>query len=110
MDKLTNGTVIIELQSPVTFSDLNALSRRDLVVTLESKQSNFKLQGVVVPRAYCELYQTLVVSNGHQADSKKDRCVILRRVQRIYRLDFGFCTHPAEAPYIVKPVDVSRFP
>lgn len=76
VDKLTNGTVIVELRSPVTISDLNALSRRDLVVTVEARQSNFKLQGVVVPRAYCELYQTLVLSNGHQADSKKDRCVI----------------------------------
>lgn len=75
MDKLTNGTVAVELQSPVTFSDLNALSKRDVVVTLEAKQSNFKLQGVVVPRVFCDIYQTLVVSNGHQMDSKKDRCV-----------------------------------
>lgn len=77
VDKLpTNGsTVVVELQSPVTFTDLNALSKRDVIVTLEAKQSSFKLQGVVVPRVFCDIYQTLVVSNGHQIDSKKDRCV-----------------------------------
>ncbi|VVC28266.1 Chordin,CHRD,VWFC domain [Cinara cedri] len=73
VDKLTNGTTVVELQSPVTFSDLNALSKRDLLVVLEAKQSNFKLQGVVAPRASCDIYQTPVVSNGHQLDSKKDR-------------------------------------
>lgn len=73
VDKLTNSTTVVELQSPVTFSDLNALSKRDVVVTLEAKQSGFKLQGVVVPRVSCDLYQTSVTSNGHQMDSKKDR-------------------------------------
>lgn len=77
MDKLRNGTIVVELQSPVTFSDLNALSKRDVIVTLEAKQSGFKLQGVVVPRVFCDVYQTLVMSNGHQMDSKKDRCVSL---------------------------------
>lgn len=78
MDKLANGTIVVELQSPVTFSDLNALSKRDVVVTLEAKQTGFKLQGVVVPRVSCDVYQTLVMSNGHQIDSKKDRCVRYR--------------------------------
>lgn len=81
MDKLTNSSIVIELQSPVTFSDLNALSKQDLIVTLEAKQSSFKLQGVVVPRVFCDVYQTLVVSNGHQVDSIKDRCVDLPRGQ-----------------------------
>lgn len=73
MDKLVNSSIVVELQSPVTFSDLNALSKRDVIVTLEAKQSSFKLQGVVVPRVYCDIYQTLVVSNVHQVDSKKDK-------------------------------------
>lgn len=72
---MTNSTIVIELQSPVTFSDLNALSKQDLVVTLESKQSSFKLQGTVGPRVFSDIYQTLFLSNGHQVDSKKDRCV-----------------------------------
>lgn len=75
VDKLTNRSVVIELQSPVTFSDLNALSKQDLIVTLEAKQSSFKLQGVVVPRVFCDLYQTLVVTNGNPVDPKKERCV-----------------------------------
>lgn len=69
----TNGSTVIELQSPVTFSDLNALSKRDLIVTVEAKQSTFRLQGVVLPRVFCDVYQTLVVSSGHQMDEKKDR-------------------------------------
>lgn len=82
VEKLTNSSITVELQSPVTFSDLNALSKRDLLVTLEAKQSSFKLQGVIIPRVFCDLYQTLVVSNGHQVDSKKDRYVEMYSVKR----------------------------
>jgi len=88
VDKLTNSSIVIELQSPVSFSDLNALSKRDLIVTLEAKQSSFKLQGVVVPRVSCDIYQTLVASNSHQAQdsSKKERCVVTREGVGTYML------------------------
>ncbi|XP_050434445.1 dorsal-ventral patterning protein Sog isoform X2 [Adelges cooleyi] len=74
VEKLTNKSVTVEVRSPVTFSDLNALSRRDLIVVLESKQQpGFKLQGLIVPRVFCDLYQSVVVTNGYQTDPKKTR-------------------------------------
>ncbi|XP_050546492.1 dorsal-ventral patterning protein Sog isoform X2 [Daktulosphaira vitifoliae] len=74
VEKLTNKSMVIEVRSPVAFSDLNALSKKDLVVVLESKQQpGLKLQGLVKPRVFCDIYQTLVVSNSHQKDLKNGR-------------------------------------
>lgn len=61
---------IIEVSSPVTVQDLRLLTRGKLQIVIESrkKPESLRLQGPVITKVACEVFQTLLVS--HNPESK----------------------------------------
>lgn len=62
---------VIEFSSPVTTHDLRLLTRGKLSLSIESrKSSSLRIQGNVITRVSCELFQTLLASPGSEAKTK----------------------------------------
>ncbi|KAJ6637065.1 Dorsal-ventral patterning protein Sog [Pseudolycoriella hygida] len=60
---------VIEFSSPVSTHDLRLLTRGKLVLTIESRKNpSLKVQGNIVTRVSCELFQTLLAP--HNIESK----------------------------------------
>ncbi|XP_055909088.1 dorsal-ventral patterning protein Sog [Eupeodes corollae] len=62
---------VLELSSPISIQNLRLLSRGKLVLIVESKKNpNLKLQGQIVTRATCELFQTLLAPHSYESKAK----------------------------------------
>ncbi|GAB0098367.1 Dorsal-ventral patterning protein Sog [Sergentomyia squamirostris] len=57
---------VIEITSPVTTSDLRMLARGKLFITVESRRNpeSLRLQGQIVSRVSCEIFQTVISSHN----------------------------------------------
>lgn len=56
---------VLEISSPVSTHDLRLLSRGKLVLTIESRKNPaLKIQGHIVTRVVCELFQTLLTPSN----------------------------------------------
>lgn len=59
---------ILEISSPITIQNLRLMSRGKLLLTVESKKyPHLKIQGHIVTRTTCEIFQTLM--SPHNAES-----------------------------------------
>uniref|UniRef100_A0A6B2E6G5 Putative conserved secreted protein n=1 Tax=Phlebotomus kandelakii TaxID=1109342 RepID=A0A6B2E6G5_9DIPT len=69
--KPAHAVNVIEISSPVSTSDLRMLARGKLFVTVESRRNpeSLRLQGQVVSRVSCEIFQTVISS--HNPDSQQ---------------------------------------
>lgn len=65
---------VIEVSSPVSTYDLRMLMRGKLTITVESKKNPqaLRIQGPVVTRVTCELFQTLLSSHKPDAPTKSN--------------------------------------
>lgn len=62
---------VIEFSSPVTTHDLRLLTRGKLTLSIESRKTpSLRIQGNVITRVSCELFQTLLSSHGSEAKTK----------------------------------------
>lgn len=62
---------IIEFSTPVTTHDLRLLTRGKLSLTIESRKiSSLRLQGNIITRATCELFQTLLFPHSIETNTK----------------------------------------
>jgi chordin len=70
--KPSHDVNVLELSSPVTAYDLRMLTRGKLQITVESRKNPelLRIQGNVVTRVSCELFQTLLSSHNSEAKTK----------------------------------------
>lgn len=62
---------VIEFSSPVTTHDLRLLTRGKLLLTVESrKRPALRIQGNILTRVACELFQTLLASGSSESKTK----------------------------------------
>lgn len=60
---------VLEISSPISIPMLRLMSRGKLLLTIESKKNpHFRIQGSIITRTTCELFQTLLTP--HNAESK----------------------------------------
>ncbi|XP_065366073.1 dorsal-ventral patterning protein Sog [Calliphora vicina] len=60
---------VLEISSPISIQNLRLMSRGKLLLTIESKKNpNLRIQGHIVTRTTCEIFQTLLAP--HNAESK----------------------------------------
>ncbi|XP_055384862.1 dorsal-ventral patterning protein Sog [Condylostylus longicornis] len=61
---------ILEISSPISIQNLRLLGRGKLILTVESrKYLNLKIQGHIITRATCELFQTLLTPSNQNSNS-----------------------------------------
>lgn len=61
----------LEISSPISIQNLRALSRGKLLLTIESKKNpNLRLQGQIVTRTSCEMFQTLLTPPSYDSKTK----------------------------------------
>lgn len=70
--KPTHDYNVIEFSSPVTTHDLRLLTRGKLNLIIESRKrpTALRIQGPIITRATCEIYQTLLASTSSESKTK----------------------------------------
>ncbi|XP_030377931.1 dorsal-ventral patterning protein Sog [Scaptodrosophila lebanonensis] len=59
---------VLELSSPVSIQNLRLMSRGKLLLTVESKKHpHLRIQGHIITRASCEIFQTLLAPHGGES-------------------------------------------
>ncbi|KAH8419850.1 hypothetical protein KR009_003267, partial [Drosophila setifemur] len=62
---------VLELSSPISIQNLRLMSRGKLLLTVESKKyPHLKIQGHIVTRASCEIFQTLLAPHSPDSSTK----------------------------------------
>ncbi|KAM8721053.1 hypothetical protein ACLKA7_006999 [Drosophila subpalustris] len=65
---------ILELSSPISIQNLRLMSRGKLLITVESKKyPQLRIQGHIVTRASCEIFQTLLAPSHGSGESSVTR-------------------------------------
>ncbi|KAI8035197.1 hypothetical protein M5D96_012008, partial [Drosophila gunungcola] len=62
---------VLELSSPISIQNLRLMSRGKLLLTVESKKyPHLRIQGHIVTRASCEIFQTLLAPHSSESATK----------------------------------------
>ncbi|KAH8281195.1 hypothetical protein KR018_011918, partial [Drosophila ironensis] len=62
---------VLELSSPISIQNLRLMSRGKLMLTVESKKyPQLRIQGHIVTRASCEIFQTLLAPHSPESSTK----------------------------------------
>ncbi|XP_037724054.1 dorsal-ventral patterning protein Sog [Drosophila subpulchrella] len=62
---------VLELSSPISIQNLRLMSRGKLLLTVESKKHpHLRIQGHIVTRASCEIFQTLLAPHSAESSTK----------------------------------------
>ncbi|EDX01797.1 dorsal-ventral patterning protein Sog [Drosophila yakuba] len=62
---------VLELSSPISIQNLRLMSRGKLLLTVESKKyPHLRIQGHIVTRASCEIFQTLLAPHSAESSTK----------------------------------------
>ncbi|XP_016986770.1 dorsal-ventral patterning protein Sog [Drosophila rhopaloa] len=62
---------VLELSSPISIQNLRLMSRGKLLLTVESKKyPQLRIQGHIVTRASCEIFQTLLAPHSSESATK----------------------------------------
>ncbi|XP_037939722.1 dorsal-ventral patterning protein Sog-like [Teleopsis dalmanni] len=62
---------VLEISSPISIQNLRLMSRGKLLLTIESKKNpNLRIQGHILTRTTCELFQTLLTPHNGESKTK----------------------------------------
>lgn len=62
---------VLEVSSPISLQNLRLMSRGKLLLTIESKKNpNLRIQGHIVTRTTCEIFQTLLAPHNSESKAK----------------------------------------
>lgn len=64
---------VLEISSPISMQNLRLMSRGKLLITIESKKNpQLQIQGQIVTRTTCEIFQTLLTPNNIDSKTKSN--------------------------------------